>query len=101
MTGKETKYRTSDGIYKVNDKCHLGRTGGKTHRPAERATKKMRNKEIGSTSSTGYCEDLGETLCPPEWAGMADVTRRVAAESSFALAKGNVGFTVFSSSTLN
>ena len=38
----------------------------------------------------GYCEDLGETLCPPDWAGIVDVTRRVAAESSFALAKGNV-----------
>ena len=37
-----------------------------------------------------YCEDLGETLCPPDWAGIADVTQRVAAESSFALAKGNV-----------
>ena len=40
--------------------------------------------------SAGYCEDLGKTLCPPDWAGIADVTQRVAAESSFALAKGNV-----------
>ena len=38
----------------------------------------------------GCCEDLGETLCPPDWAGIVDVTQRVAAESSFALAKGNV-----------
>ena len=35
-------------------------------------------------------EDLGATLCPPDRAGIADVTQRVAAESSFALAKGNV-----------
>ena len=48
-----------------------------------------------------YCEDLGETLCPPDWAGMADVTQWVAAESSFALAKGNVEYTVFSRSALN
>ena len=48
-----------------------------------------------------YCEDLGETLCPPDWAGIADVTRRVAAESSFALAKGNVKVKVFSGGTLN
>ena len=37
-----------------------------------------------------HYEDFGETLCPPDRAGIADVTRRVAAESSFALAKGNV-----------
>ena len=37
-----------------------------------------------------YCEDLGEALCPPDWAGIADVTQRVAAESSIAPAKGNV-----------
>ena len=37
-----------------------------------------------------YCEDLGKTLCPPDWAGITDVTQRVAVGSSFALAKGNV-----------
>ena len=53
------------------------------------------------TVSNRYCEDLGETLCPPDRAGMVDVTQRVAAESSFALAKGNVGYTVFSRSMFN
>ena len=49
----------------------------------------------------GTVEDLGETLCPPDWAGIVDVTRRVAAESSFALAKGNVECTVFLGDALN
>ena len=50
----------------------------------------------GPKVSNPYCEDLGETLCPPDRAGMVDVTQGVAAESSFALAKGNVKGTVFS-----
>ena len=49
----------------------------------------------------GYCEDLGETLCPPDRAGMADVTQRVATESSFALAKATSKVTVFSGLPLN
>ena len=44
----------------------------------------------GASVLQRYCEDLGETLCPPDWAGMLDVTQRVAAESSFVPAKGNV-----------
>ena len=53
------------------------------------------------TRTQRHCEDLDETLCPPDWAGIADMTRRVAAESSFALAKGNVRYTVFLGGTVN
>ena len=38
---------------------------------------------------------------PLDRAGIVDVTRRVAAESSFALVKGNVEYTVFSGDALN
>ena len=42
------------------------------------------------TNVYAYCEDLGGTHCPPDRAGMVDVTQRVVVESSFTLAKGNI-----------
>ena len=36
---------------------------------------------VSLAGSIGHCEDLGETLCPPDWAGIVDVTQRVAAKN--------------------